>query len=59
MDFKWYSYNEIWEMVQDFASGLIHLNLLSEIEGVAGGRCRFMRSTELSVSTAPTVSSGP
>ena len=59
MDFKWYSYNEIWEMVQDFASGLIHLNILSEIEGVAGGCCRLTCSTELSVCTAPTVSSGP
>lgn len=33
-DFKWYTYNEVWEMVQDFASGLIHQNLVPEKDGV-------------------------
>lgn len=33
-DYKWYTYNEFWEMVQDFASGLLHLDLVPETDGV-------------------------
>ena len=33
-DYTWYTYNEVWEMVQDFASGLIHQSLVPEKDGV-------------------------
>ena len=33
-DFKWYTYNEFWERIQDFASGLIFKDLVPEKDGV-------------------------
>ena len=34
-DFVWFTYNEVWERVQDFASGLIYLDLVPEKFDVA------------------------
>ena len=34
LDYKWYTYNEVWEMIQDFGSGLLHYDLVPEKEGV-------------------------
>mgnify|MGYP004662958467 FL=1 len=31
----WFTYNEVWERVQDFASGLIYLDLVPEKFDVA------------------------
>ena len=31
-DYVWLTYNEVWERVQDFASGLLKLDLVPEIE---------------------------
>ena len=33
-DYKWYTYNEFWEKIQDIASGLIYQNLVPEKDGV-------------------------
>ena len=33
-DYVWLTYNEVWERVQDFASGLLKLDLVPERYGV-------------------------
>ena len=33
-DYQWLTYNEVWERVQDFGSGLLGLNLVTESYGV-------------------------
>lgn len=33
-DYQWLTYNEVWERVQDFGSGLLGLNLVVESYGV-------------------------
>ena len=39
LDYKWYTYNEVWEMIQDFGSGLLHYDLVPEKEGVRAQKC--------------------
>lgn len=39
LDYKWYTYNEVWEMIQNFASGLLHYDLVPEKDGVRRLEC--------------------
>lgn len=34
LGFKWHTYNETWEMIQNFASGLYHEDLVPKMDDV-------------------------
>ena len=38
-EYTWLTYKEFWERVQDFGSGLLHLNLVAESYGVGSIIC--------------------